>query len=171
VRVDPLESRRHVDELDLPDDCWTTPIGDIELGDVCEAIPFAALQEDRISRLVTPEDESGVYLVPVLHSYGLVVGLVSDYAIVAAIGTSDGVGDNDLFSTLVDSGRRARTHIRLPRIPEDPTDAWSGQDGVVMLSQVETFGINYELIRRRVAAMSEPAREILRRRIASAVDR
>ena len=154
-----------MDDLDLSDDCWTTPIGDIGLGDVCEAIPLAVLHEDRIQQLAGPDDESGQFFVPVRHSYGLVVGLIDGYAVLAAIGTFAGVGDDDLFSRLVESGRRARTHIRLPCIPEDPLGAWDGRDGVVMLSQVESFAVDYELLRRRVAAMTGSAQEVVRQRI------
>lgn len=157
-------------ELDLPDDCWTTPIGSLQIGDVCHAMPLAVLYEDRIDRLAGPDDDGGDFFVPVRHSYGLVIGLIDDYAVIAAIGTLAGVGDEETFSVLIERGRGARTHIRLPLIPDDPLGAWDGRDGIALLSQIETFAIGYGLLERRVAAMSESARQILRQRIARLVE-
>jgi hypothetical protein len=155
-----------VDELDLADECWTTPIGDIDIGDVCEALPFAVLSDERLAEVLTSGESPATVLVPARHSYGLVVGVVSGYAVVAAVGTLRGVDDEEMFARLVDSGRTARSHIRLPAIPEDRFGAWDGRDGVAMLSHVETFRVDYELLRRRVAAMNDSARELIQRRVA-----
>jgi hypothetical protein len=158
------------DDLDLPNDCWTAPIGDIEIGDVCEALPLSVLCDDRLGEVLTLDDPPTSVFVPARHSYGLVIGVMRRYAVVAAIGTLRGVGDEEMFQELVESGRTAPTLVRLPPIPEDRFDDWQGRDGVAMLSHVETFLIDYELARRRVAAMNDAARELIRRRVAKLIE-
>jgi hypothetical protein len=155
-----------VDELDLPDDCWTAPIGDVDVGDVCEALPLAALCGERLAEVLFPDGSPQTFFVPARFSFGVVMRVLDGYALIASVGTRSGTGDEASYSRLVATGRSALTYIRLPAIPADRHEAWEASDGVAFLSLVESFPVDYELLRLRVATMNDPARELFRRRVA-----
>jgi hypothetical protein len=164
-----------VDDLDISDDCWDAPtIGDLQVGDVCEMVPLAVLVEDRIDNIVEFDEKEADAVetpmrrfVPFRYSFALVIGCMTSYSVVAAIGTAPHMPP-DLYESLVESGRWARSHVRLPAIPNDRWDAWDARDGLAFLSLIESFP-TAALLPLRVATMTDDAREVLQRRVSRTV--
>jgi hypothetical protein len=158
------------DELDIPDDCWRFPSGPIAMGDVCQAVPMGALVDGRLRECLVGAGDPAAAFVPARFSFGLVIGVLNGYAVVAAVGTAATVPDHEEFARLLGRGRTARSYARLPLIPEDDFDVWEAQDGVVLFSHVESFRADEALEELRVASMTSHARGVLRARIARLLD-
>ncbi len=164
-----------MDELDIPEGCWDAPtIGDLQVGDLCERVPLAVLVSDRTDTFVDLDeqdlefDESPLRrFVPFHYSFAIVIGHMTTYSVVAAVGTALDV-PNEQYPRLVESGRSARSHLRLPPIPNDRWELWQGQEGVAFFSLIESFP-TAALLPLRVAAMTEDARDVLQKRVSQAV--
>jgi hypothetical protein len=158
-----------VEDLDIPDDCWRAPGGDIARGDLCELLPMAVLVDNRVDGVLVDDNEPATRFVPVRFSHGLVLGVVNGYAVVATVATVGSIPDADEFASLLSRGKTARSYARLPLIPDDEFEAWQGQEGIVFFSHLESFPADEVLVDLRVAAMTERAREVLRERVARLV--
>ncbi len=164
-----------MDDLDIPAGAWEAPpIGDLEVGDLCEQVPLAVLATERIDCFVDLDEQEVEFdeiplrrFVPFHYGFAVVIGNLTDYSVVAAVGTVQDV-PSELYSTLVDSGRWARSHVRLPAPPNDRWDLWSRTDGIAFLSMVESF-LTTSLLPLRVASMTEAARQVLQQRVTRAV--
>lgn len=164
-----------MDELSIPDGAWDAPpIGDLEVGDLCERVPLAVLATERVDCFVDLDEQDIEFeeiplrrFVPFHYSFAVVIGHLTSYSVVAAVGTVQDVPE-DVYSSLVESGTWARSHVRLPPIPNDRWDLWRGADGVVFLSLVESFP-TASLLPLRVASMTDDAREVLKQRVGRAV--
>jgi hypothetical protein len=154
-----------LEEFDIPEDCWRAASGAIAPGDICQALPMAVLVDDRLDAVVVDDDDPRSRFVPARFSYGLVLGVVAGYAVVATVATAVSIPDADEFATLRSRGRSARSYARLPLIPDDEFGVWEDQDGVVFFSHLESFPADDALIDLRVAGMREHAQEVLRRRV------
>lgn len=164
-----------MDELDIPNGCWDAPpIGDLQVGDVCERVPFAVLVDERIDNFVDLDEQDLEVpdspfrrFVPFRFSFALVVGQMAGYSVVVAVGTAAHMKP-EAHQDLVDTGRWARSHARLPPIPHDPYDSWDNRDGIAFLSHIESFPTT-ALLPLRVASMTDDAREILQQRVGRTV--
>jgi hypothetical protein len=163
--------------LDIPDDCWDAPtIGDLLVGDICERVPLAVLVNERIEySAYLDEEDLGDFsdtpfrdFVPVRFSFGLVIGHMTSYSVVCAVGTAPNMPDEATYASLVESGRWARSHVRLPPIPNYSPEDWTDRDGLAFLSHIESFP-TATLLPLRVGSMTEEARETLQRRVSQAV--
>jgi hypothetical protein len=158
-----------MDDIDIPSDCWRRSSGPIAAGDICQAVPMAVLVDGRLGEFLVEADDPSASFVPARFSFGLIIGVLNRYAVVATVGTAASVPDPDEFADLLARGRTARSYARLPLIPEDDFDVWEGQDGVVFFSHVESFPADDALADLRVASMTARAQEVLRARIARLV--
>ncbi|HEV3002586.1 MAG TPA: hypothetical protein VGW75_17745 [Solirubrobacteraceae bacterium] len=148
------------DDLDLPDDCWAEPDGELRVGDVIAAVPFPALVAEPAAEVYRHDDVPELFSVPVRFAYGLVLSVFAGYAVMAPITPAEVFDEAADFDRLADAARTSSVMIGLPELAGDGW--WHG--AVAHLFMVETLRVR-TLEPKRVAAMNEAARAVVSERL------
>ncbi len=151
-------------DLDLHDDCWTTPEwGAPEPGDLYQGVALPSLEEG--FGLYVLEQEPGVdVFVPVRFGYALVVRCFAAFVSLVPVALDGPTG----FDFLLEQGRTAKDFVRLPPLLTHWDDG-----ALALLYQPHTLPVSMLSDERdqpaeRLATLDAPARATLNQRITRA---
>jgi hypothetical protein len=152
-----------MNDLRLPDDCWTAPDGPLDVGDVLVAVPFVTLR--RLSDIVREEEVGTGWLAPVRMAYGIVLKVIEGQALIGEVATVEGSPDEIGFENLLELGNDAPEWVTLPRLPHD-----GGHDGwweAAFLTFFTPTSFSEEIAEQlRVRSLVPEARTVLSQRLA-----
>jgi hypothetical protein len=152
-----------MDDLRLPDDCWTSTQGELEVGDVLAGVPFITLR--RLADIIREEEIGTGWMAPVRMAYGVVLKVVEGQGIVGEVATAESTTDDMNFDGLLELGNEVRDWVTLPRLSDDSGGSGWWESAFVTLFTPISYPV--ELLKQlRVRSMTPEARSLLAQRVA-----
>lgn len=143
----------------LLNDPWKTPLGDLQAGDICLAVPFTLVDTD--SQFYRADEQ---VFAPVEYRFGVVLHASFSQAVVARIAVITEETGEELASLLRDGD--VDWGLRLAARPgdNDVDDGWD--DAWALLLFTQTYEAEW-LVKRRCAAMTDQAATVMRHHLAN----